>query len=81
MIMILLIPILNTMIHTVNYVDTLGNPMIITGLPILNLLNMGLRPMLGDFLSDIDGEVFKVIDIIYTSKDRTSMLWTIGLEH
>lgn len=69
------------MIHTVNYVDTLGNPMIITGLPILNLLNMGLRPMLGDFLSDIDGEVFKVIDIIYTSKDRTSMLWTIGLEH
>lgn len=69
------------MIHTVNYVDTLGNPMIITGLPILNLLNIGLRPMLGDFLSDIDGEVFKVIDIIYTSKDRTSMLWTIGLEH
>ena len=73
--------LINTMIHTVNYVDTLGNPMIITGLPILNLLNMGLRPMLGDFLSDIDGEVFKVIDIIYTSKDRTSMLWTIGLEH
>ena len=69
------------MIHTVNYVDTLGNPMIITGLPTLNLLNMGLRPMLGDFLSDIDGEVFKVIDIIYTSKDRTSMLWTIGLEY
>ena len=81
MMITILIPILNTMIHTVNYVDTLGNPIIITGLPILNLLNMGLRPMLGDFLSDIDGEVFKVIDIIYTSKDRTSMLWTIGLEH
>ena len=69
------------MIHTVNYVDTLGNPIIITGLPILNLLNMGLRPVLGDFLSDIDGEIFKVIDIIYTSKDSTSMLWTIGLEY